>query len=88
MGDISSFTVSIAAAVEEQSASTRTIADSVQQAASGASELAGNMATVTEAIEETNRAASAVLDATGALNAQTGTLQTAVDDFLTRVAAA
>ncbi|MBV9427104.1 MAG: HAMP domain-containing protein [Bradyrhizobiaceae bacterium] len=88
MGDISSFTVSIAAAVEEQSASTRTIADSVQQAASGASELAGNMATVTEAIEETNRAASAVLDATGALNVQTGTLQTAVDDFLTRVAAA
>jgi methyl-accepting chemotaxis protein len=88
MGDISSFTVSIAAAVEEQSASTRTIADSVQQAASGASELAGNMATVTEAIEETNRAASAVLDATGALNAQTGTLQSAVDDFLTRVAAA
>jgi methyl-accepting chemotaxis protein len=88
MGDISSFTVSIAAAVEEQSASTRTIADSVQTAASGASELAGNMATVTEAIEETNRAASAVLDATGALNAQTGTLQSAVDDFLTRVAAA
>src|SRR5262249_38097370 len=82
MGDISSFTVSIAAAVEEQSASTRTIADSVQQAASGASELAGNMATVTEAIEETNRAASAVLDV------QTGTLQTAVDDFLPRVAAA
>jgi methyl-accepting chemotaxis protein len=88
MGDISSFTVSIAAAVEEQSASTRTIADSVQQAASGASELAGNMTMVTEAIEETNRAASAVLDATGALNVQTGTLQTAVDDFLTRVAAA
>ncbi len=88
MGDISSFTVSIAAAVEEQSASTRTIADSVQQAASGASELAGNMATVTEAIEETNRAASAVLDATGSLTAQAGTLQTAVDDFLSRVAAA
>jgi len=88
MGDISSFTVSIAAAVEEQSASTRTIADSVQQAASGASELAGNMATVTEAIEETNRAASGVLDATGALTAQAGTLQTAVDDFLSRVAAA
>ena len=30
----------------------------------------------------------AVLEATNALNAQTGTLQTAVDDFLTRVAAA
>jgi methyl-accepting chemotaxis protein len=88
MGDISRFTVSIAAAVEQQSASTQTIAHSVQRAASGASELAGNMATVTEAIEETNRAATAVLDATGALTAQSGTLQTAVDDFLTRVAAA
>jgi methyl-accepting chemotaxis protein len=88
MGEISRFTVSIAAAVEQQSASTQTIAHSVQRAASGASELAGNMATVTEAIEETNRAATAVLDATGALTAQTGTLQTAVDDFLTRVAAA
>jgi methyl-accepting chemotaxis protein len=88
MGDVSRFTVSIAAAVEEQSASTQTIAHSVQRAASGASELAGNMATVTEAIEETNRAATAVLDATDALTGQTGTLQTAVDDFLTRVAAA
>src|SRR5712691_2699587 len=87
MGDISRFTVAIAAAVDQQSASTQTIAHSVQQAASGARELAGNMATVTEAIEETNRAASAVLDATGALTAQTGTLQSAVDDFLTRVAA-
>jgi hypothetical protein len=46
------------------------------------------MATVTEAIEETNRAATAVLDTTGALTAQAGTLQTAVDDFLGRVAAA
>ena len=46
------------------------------------------MTTVTEAINETNRAAIAVHDATSALTAQTGTLQTAVDEFLTRVAAA
>jgi hypothetical protein len=46
------------------------------------------MATVTEAVEETHRAATAVLGATGALNVQTGTLQTAVEDFLTRVVAA
>jgi len=88
MGDISSFTISIAHAVEEQSASTATIADSVQQAASGASELAGNMATVTEAIDETNRAAAALLEATGALTAEAGTLQSAVDEFLSGVAAA
>ncbi len=88
MGDISRFTATIAAAVEEQSASTQMISQSVQQAATGAKDLAGNMATVTEAIEETNRAASAVLEAAGALTDQSGTLQSAVDDFLTRVAAA
>jgi methyl-accepting chemotaxis protein len=88
MGDISRFTTTIAAAVEEQSASTQTIAHSVQQAATGARDLAGNMATVTEAIDETNRAAAAVLEATGALTDQAGTLQGAVDDFLSRVAAA
>ncbi len=88
MGDISRFTATIAAAVEEQSASTQMISQSVQQAATGAKDLAGNMATVTEAIEETNRAASAVLEAAGALTDQSGTLQSAVDDFLSRVAAA
>src|SRR5205814_1176660 len=82
MGDISRFTTTIATAVEEQNTSTHTIARSVQQAAGGAKELAGNMATVTEAIEETNRAASAVLETTGALTAQAGTLQSAVDEFL------
>jgi len=60
----------------------------VHQAATGARELAGNMATVTEAIEETNRSATHVLDASSALTAQAGTLQEAVDQFLERVAAA
>jgi hypothetical protein len=43
---------------------------------------------VTEAIEETNKSAVQVLDASGALTAQAGTLQKAVDEFLDRVAAA
>jgi methyl-accepting chemotaxis protein len=88
MGDISRFTSSIAASVEEQSASTQEIGRNVQQAASGANELAGNMTTVTEAIEETNKSATLVLDASSALTAQAGTLQQAVDEFLDRVAAA
>ena len=88
MGDISRFTSTIAASVEEQSASTQEIGRNVHQAATGARELAGNMATVTEAIEETNRSASAVLGASNALTAQAGTLQQAVDTFLDRVAAA
>lgn len=88
MGDISRFTTTIAAAVEEQSASTQEISRNIQEVAGGAKELAGNMAIVTEAIDETNRSAGAVLDASGALSAQATTLQGAVDEFLQRVAAA
>jgi methyl-accepting chemotaxis protein len=88
MGDISRFTSTIAVSVEEQSASTQEIGRNVHEAATGARELAGNMTTVTEAIEETNRSAAAVLDASNALTAQAGTLQQAVDTFLDRVAAA
>jgi methyl-accepting chemotaxis protein len=88
MDDISGFTTTIAAAVEEQSASTQEISRNIQEVAGTAKELAGNMAIVTEAIDETNRSASAVLDASGALSAQAGTLQGAVDAFLQRVAAA
>jgi methyl-accepting chemotaxis protein len=87
MGDISRFTTTIAAAVEQQSASTQEIARNVQQAASGASELAGNMTSVTAAIDETNDSAAAVLEASGALSAQAGTLERAIDAFLSKVAA-
>src|SRR3954471_2948096 len=44
MADISGFTSTIAASVEEQSASTQEIGRNVHQAATGAKELAGNMA--------------------------------------------
>jgi methyl-accepting chemotaxis protein len=88
MSDISRFTATIAAAVEEQSTSTQEIACNVQQAATGAKELAGNMTVVSEAIRETNRSASAVLEVSNALSDQAGTLQQAVDAFLHKVAAA
>jgi len=88
MGDITGFTTTIAAAVEEQSASTHEIARNIQEAASGAKELAGSMGVVREAIRETNQSAVAVLDVSGALSDQAGTLQQAVDTFLHKVAAA
>jgi methyl-accepting chemotaxis protein len=87
MGDISRFTASIAGAVEQQTVSTEMIAHNVQQAAAGANELTGNMAVVTEAIDETNRAAAAVLEASQTFSAQASTLEGAVDVFLERVAA-
>ena len=88
MTEIDGFTASVAGAVGQQASSTQMIAYSVQQAATGANELAGNMAVVTKAIEETNRAASEVLGASHAFSAQASTLESAVDVFLKRVTTA
>jgi methyl-accepting chemotaxis protein len=88
MSNIDNFTASVAGAVEEQARSTEMIASNVQQAAHGAGELAGNMAVVTKAINETNRAATEVLDASQAFSAEANTLEHAVDVFLKRVTAA
>ena len=88
MTDIDGFTASVAGAVGQQASSTEMIANSVQQAALGAGELAGNMAVVTQAINETNRAATEVLDASQAFSAEASTLEQAVEVFLRRVTAA
>jgi methyl-accepting chemotaxis protein len=88
MNDISRYTATIAAAVEQQSNSAQMIGHNVQQAASGANELAGNMAVVTQAIDETNRSAADVLKASHAFSTQASTLESAVEVFLKRVTAA
>jgi methyl-accepting chemotaxis protein len=88
MSDIDGFTASVAGAVGQQASSTEMIANSVQQAAHGADELAGNMAVVTKAINETNRAATEVLGASRAFSAEASTLEHAVEVFLKRVTAA
>jgi len=88
MDDISHFTMTIAAAVQQQSVSTQEIDRNIQQAAMRANKLAGNMTSVTAAIDETNHSAVAVLAASGALSAQAKTLQREIDAFLQKVAAA
>jgi methyl-accepting chemotaxis protein len=87
MDDISLFTATIAGLVEQQSNSTQVIARSIQQAAAGVNELAGNMAVVTTAIDKTNHSASDVLEASHAFSVQACTLEDAVDVFLKRVTA-
>jgi methyl-accepting chemotaxis protein len=87
MGDISRFTTTIAAAVDQQNAATQDIAHNVNDAASGAREVAGTLTTVTEAIEETTRSAAAVHEAASAVSSHATALQGAVDDFLRRVTA-
>jgi len=88
MDDISGFTATIAAAVEQQSATTQEIARNIQQAASGANDLVGNVTTVSDAIVDTNRSAAAVLQVSQALSDQSGTMQMEIESFLQKVSAA
>ena len=86
MADVSHFATTIAAAVREQSTSTREI--NIQHAAGGTTEPVVSMPAVTEAIEETNHSASAVLEASASLSAQAGVPERSIEDLLGRVAAA
>lgn len=85
---VDGISTAIAAAMEEQGASTSEIASSVQSASAGTQEVSTNIAGVTQAATETGGAASGVLDATKELNAQADILRNAVDGFLTKVKAA
>jgi methyl-accepting chemotaxis protein len=68
--------------------STQMIAQNVQEAATGAGELAAKIASVTEAIDETSRSAAVVHETSQAFSAQASTLDREVDKFLGRVSAA
>jgi methyl-accepting chemotaxis protein len=88
IADVDHATDSISATVQEQARATRAIATSAQQAACAAGTLAEALAEVTEAVQQTNESASSVRGASRAISAQSSGLQTAVNDFLTRVQAA
>ena len=78
----------IAAAVEQQDASTKEIARNVQQAAAGTREVSSNISGVTVAARNTGAAAADLLDAATELNRQAGGLRQMVQRFLTSVRAA
>jgi methyl-accepting chemotaxis protein len=88
MEDINRFTSAIATTIEEQAAATGEISRNVAQASQGSRTLAANIAVVTTAIGEANRSAEHVLGASGELAGVARDLQSAVDDFLSQVAAA
>ncbi len=88
IGDISQIASAIAAAVEEQGASTQEIARNVQQAAAGTDEVSANIVEVMQAAESTGVAANEVLDAVRALTEQATVLREQVNEFLTGVRAA
>jgi methyl-accepting chemotaxis protein len=78
----------IAAAVEEQSAATSEIARNVQAAATGATEVSGNVGAVHHLTGEADTAAREVLAASNALAEQIRGLRDVVERFVTQIQAA
>jgi len=79
---------SIAAAVEQQGATTREIVRNVAEAAAGTGAVTGTIANLARAAEETGAAAAQVLDAAAAMSRQSEHLTAEVGRFLATVRAA
>ena len=88
IGTMNGIAATIAAAIEEQSATTAEISRNVQQAAQGTGEVSGNIAQVHEAAAQTGRAATQVLDASTGLSRQAADLRREVETFLAGIRAA
>ena len=87
MGDIDSFTASIAAAVGQQNVAANEISQNIGQAATGTATVARSIAGTAEATENTNRSAHKVLATAHDLSDQAAQLRASVDRFLSNVAA-
>jgi methyl-accepting chemotaxis protein len=88
IAQMSEITVSISSAIEEQGAATREIAHNIQSVATGSSEISTHIGGVSTAAAATGATASDVLSNARELDNQSGSLRTAVDQFLTKVRAA
>ena len=87
MGDIDSFTVTLATAVTEQNEAATEISQSIGQAAAGTAVVARSIAGTAEATESTNKSADLVLATAHDLSNQAAQLRSSVDRFLSNVAA-
>jgi methyl-accepting chemotaxis protein len=87
MGEIDTFTATIATAVSEQNAATTEISQNIEQAAAGTASVAQNIAGTAAASEDTNRSADQVLSTARELSNQAANLRESVDRFLANVAA-
>jgi methyl-accepting chemotaxis protein len=85
---ISEISTMIAAAVEEQGATTQEIARNVQETAHGTTQVATNITEVNRGASETGTASAQVLSSAQSLARESNRLKTEVDKFLTTVRAA
>ncbi len=88
ISQMSEITLSISTAVEQQGGATREIAKNIQSVAAGSNEISSHIGGVTTAAAATGKAASEVLANARELDAQSGRLRSAVDEFLGKVRAA
>ena len=86
--ELDEMNAAVAAAVEEQSATTTEIARNTQEAAQGTSQVSNGIADVRNASDTTGRSAQEVLETCGHLADATNSLQTEIGAFLDRVRAA
>ena len=82
ISEINDIATTIAAAVQEQTKSTRDIALSIRDAATGTDEVSRNIRDVSEAIQETDTASSGVLSSSKRLAHQADTLREQVGNFV------
>jgi methyl-accepting chemotaxis protein len=85
---ISQIATTVAAAVEEQGASTHEIARNIQQAAQGTAQVTGNISEVTRGASETGSASSQLLTSARGLANESNDLKMQVAKFLATVRAA
>jgi methyl-accepting chemotaxis protein len=85
---ISEISGAIAAAVEEQGATTKEISRNVTEAAKGTAEVASNITAVSRGAGETGSASSQVLTSAKALSGESNQLKSEVEKFLATVRAA
>jgi methyl-accepting chemotaxis protein len=87
MGEIDSFTATIAGAVNQQNLAAAEISENIRQAAAGSASVAEGIAGTAAASENTNRSADQVLNSAQDLSRQAAELRSSVDRFLANVAA-
>jgi methyl-accepting chemotaxis protein len=87
MQEISEFTSSAAAAVQQQDAATGTITHNVANAAAGSKEIGMVLGVVADAARETHLSAENVLAASAAVESAATDLRAEVEEFLQKVAA-
>ena len=88
IGHMNEISTMIAAAMEEQGASTREIARNTQEAARGTHDVSQSISNVNQAAAEAGTAAAQVLTSSEELANQAATLRADVDQFLAKIRAA